>query len=236
MSSDDDDAGMVDLNQSDNSSSPSTPSPVRRSPRHKKTAAEKPARRLPSSSSSSGSSKGKAKSSSATASTYSGESSADDFETNRARTKAATGKKKKKKTAAKAVAKPVWKLRGRNYGEDELLHLFQIMERIIPIGKEEWDRTEMEHNKTFPGRTAQQLRRQYNEKAKKSIPTGNPNCPAEVKAAKRVRRLMIEKADLAEGDSGDELAVEDDFLEVWGSGDRTVDSNDSRGISRMTKD
>ena len=71
-----------------------------------------------------------------------------------------------------------------NYSREELLSLFSVMERILPIGTEEWEQVLMEHSKEYPGRDVDSIRRKYNSLHRKQVQTGNPNIPPEILAAK----------------------------------------------------
>lgn len=87
-----------------------------------------------------------------------------------------------------------------NYSRDELLSLFEVMERIQPIGTEEWEQVLMEHSRNYPGRDIESIRRKYNTLHRKQVQTGNPNIPPEILAAKRVKRLIGDKADIGGGE------------------------------------
>lgn len=87
-----------------------------------------------------------------------------------------------------------------NYTRDELLLLFSVMERILPIGTEEWEQVQMEHTQQYPGRDIESIRRKYNSLHRKQVQTGNPNIPPEILAAKRVKQKIGEKADIGGGE------------------------------------
>ena len=103
-----------------------------------------------------------------------------------------------------------------NYTREELLSLFAIMERILPIGTEEWEQVQMEHSQEYPGRDVESIRRKYNTLHRKQVPTGNPNISPEILAAKRVKRKIGDKADIGGGD--DEIFdLENGFSDSSGS-------------------
>ena len=87
-----------------------------------------------------------------------------------------------------------------NYTRDELLSLFAVMERILPIGTEEWEQVQMEHSQNYPGRDIESIRRKYNSLHRKQVPTGNPNIPPEILAAKRIKQKIGDKADVGGGE------------------------------------
>ena len=62
-----------------------------------------------------------------------------------------------------------------NYTRDELLSLLAVMERILPIGTEEWEQVQMDHSKNYPGRDVESIHRKYNSLHRKQVPTGDPN-------------------------------------------------------------
>ena len=44
-----------------------------------------------------------------------------------------------------------------NYSREEILSLLSVMERILPIGTEEWDQVVMEHSKDYCGRDVESI-------------------------------------------------------------------------------
>ena len=94
-----------------------------------------------------------------------------------------------------------------NYTRDECLHLFTIMQRILPIGPEEWQEVAIEHAQTYPGRDEPSIRRKYNSLHRKNIPTGDPTMPPEVREAKRTKYMIADKANI--GDGEEEFNVEE---------------------------
>ena len=94
-----------------------------------------------------------------------------------------------------------------NYTRDECLHLFTIMQRILPIGPEEWQEVAIEHAQTYPGRDEPSIRRKYHSLHRKNIPTGDPTMPPEVREAKRTKYMIADKANI--GDGEEEFNVEE---------------------------
>jgi hypothetical protein len=108
--------------------------------------------------------------------------------------------------------------------------------RHLPIGQDEWELVTEEHNTKWPtkNRTVDQLRRQFAKLHKKKIPTGDPSCPPEVKAAKRCKYLIRERADLGEGNSDvsnidDNINADDDDDADADDHDLEADAEDPRG-------
>ena len=65
-----------------------------------------------------------------------------------------------------------------------------IMERILPIGQQEWEQVFTEHDAVWPGRDLESIRRRCNRLHRKKTPTGDPNVPPEVRQAKRVNHRI----------------------------------------------
>lgn len=87
-----------------------------------------------------------------------------------------------------------------NYSRDELLHLFGVMERILPIGPEEWEQVVQEHSAVYSGRDVDSIRRKYTSLHRKQVPTGSPHMTPEIHAAKRIKYKIGDKADVGGGD------------------------------------
>ena len=71
-----------------------------------------------------------------------------------------------------------------NYSTSELEGFLSILEDVLPIGPDEWDEVAGRHAEDFPGRDTDALRREYNTLHRKKCPTGNPNIPFDIRAAK----------------------------------------------------
>ena len=73
----------------------------------------------------------------------------------------------------------------RNFGLDELHHMLDLLEDILPIGPDEWESVMQQHNQAYPlpGRDVYAIRRKYMTLQRKMIPTGdqtgkaNQDCP-----------------------------------------------------------
>jgi len=106
------------------------------------------------------------------------------------------------------TAKKSGKRSGRsNYTAEEIQHFLAIMEEVLPIGPDEWDRVLVEHSNLFPNRDVESLRRKYHTLHRKKIPTGDPSMPLEVKMAKRIKYKIGERANLGDGEEGFDLAT-----------------------------
>jgi hypothetical protein len=71
-----------------------------------------------------------------------------------------------------------------SYTRDERMFLFTIIAEIRPIDGNEWDYVLERHNEVYEhkGRDVTSIRPQFTEYKRKKVPTGNPNCPDDVKA------------------------------------------------------
>jgi hypothetical protein len=82
------------------------------------------------------------------------------------------------------------------YSKMELLHLLDIMERIIPVSGEEWDQVDVHHCTLYPVRKAKGLQCKFQGLYRKTNSTGDPDCPLSVKHAKLLRRTIIERCEV----------------------------------------
>ena len=87
-----------------------------------------------------------------------------------------------------------------NYTVPELESFLSILEDVLPIGPDEWDSVAGRHALVFPGRDTDALRRKYNTLHRKKCPTGDPNIPFEVAAAKTIKYKIGERAGLGGGE------------------------------------
>lgn len=85
----------------------------------------------------------------------------------------------------------------RNYTANEINQMLEIIEDIVPISGAEWTEVETRHYAYYSDmeRTAEQLRKKFNNLARTAIPTGSPNIPPSIAHAKRIRGLIIEKTE-----------------------------------------
>jgi hypothetical protein len=113
--------------------------------------------------------------------------------------------------------------RSTDYTKEELLHFLNIALSIKPISQEAWEMVLAEHNVEFghKNRTVESLRRKYAQLHRKKIPTGDPECPEEVKLAKRVKYAICTAADI--GDGEEHMNIFDGGLSGTVSGDGNED-------------
>ena len=113
---------------------------------------------------------------------------------NNARNKKHGGSGKQGSTAGK----PPFKGRSsgaKGYTEAERLNFLDIIERRLPCSGTEWSLVASEHGDMYPEmeRTVDSIKRQYQSLLRRREPTGDPNCPADVKQAKAIDRLLKAK-------------------------------------------
>ena len=107
------------------------------------------------------------------------------------------------------------KIRGPNWTPEEQLHLMQMIEDTLPINPDDWLVVQSNHTKAYPGRTIPALQRVFNDLARVTEPTGDPNIPPAVKMAKILRHRLREKTDGTMGspdaEDGMMIGVGDEF-------------------------
>jgi hypothetical protein len=86
-----------------------------------------------------------------------------------------------------------------NWTKEETMSMLRLMDRILPIGPDEWKQVTIEHAEDYPFRNDKAaLVRKYSTLHRKPIPTGNPDCPEEVKLAKRIRFKIGNRASIGD--------------------------------------
>ena len=87
-----------------------------------------------------------------------------------------------------------------NYTREETMHLLEALKAILPIGPDEWNEVLSLHSVVYPTRDRNSISRKYNILHRKSIPTGDPHCPPEVRMAKNIKYLIGAKADIGDAE------------------------------------
>jgi hypothetical protein len=123
------------------------------------------------------------------------------------------------------------KKRGAGFSNREIDSLLDVIEGILPLGLDEWEAVERQHNSMYPnfGMTYDALRQKFAKLYLKKIPTGDPHCPPEVRRAKIINEEIMQKADLSDGEggSGGELELEQDSTLQPDGGDEDVPADGS---------
>ena len=94
------------------------------------------------------------------------------------------------------------RVRGRNFTEGETWYLLDIISAVEPAGQHDWDRVTEAYNEHFNDpermRDRESLKRRFGALHGRKIPTGDPDCPKEVKAAKRILIEIQQRCDVGE--------------------------------------
>jgi len=112
-----------------------------------------------------------------------------------------------------------------NYTQTEVFNLLESVRHYLPISGQEWDLVAQRHMAFHPdeGRNGDQLKKKFNKLAKMKMGTGDPDIPADVREAKEIRRLIIEKTEGVTG-SEEEAFAADDIDEDLDYGDGDVEN------------
>lgn len=102
--------------------------------------------------------------------------------------------------------------RGRGFTDAEIDSLLDVVEEILPIGPNDWDRVAERHCTYYPGlgRTRESLKRKFASLYNHKKPTGDPTCPAVVRRAKRVWELIKAEMDISDGEREDDHEEENE--------------------------
>ena len=109
--------------------------------------------------------------------------------------------------------------RGHGFIIAEIDCLLEIIEDVLPIGPNDWDRSTERHCTFYPGLgwMRKSLRRKFASLDNHKKPTGNPTCPVYVRNTKRIFDRIKEAMDLSdgegEGDEDDDLKEDDEESE-----------------------
>ncbi|ETV82888.1 hypothetical protein H257_04662 [Aphanomyces astaci] len=101
--------------------------------------------------------------------------------------------------------------RGKSWCAASVNLLLDHVQEILPLGKNGWAKVELEYSKAgsaYPQRDGESLKRKYQQLRNNPKPTGNPECPSDVRRAKQIARDIDTKADVLP--LGDECEEDDD--------------------------
>jgi hypothetical protein len=117
--------------------------------------------------------------------------------------------------------------RAADYTREELVHFLDIASSIKPKSQTDWERVLDLHNVeyAYKNRSVESLRRKFAFLHRKKIPTGDPDCPVEVRLAKRLKYPIGARADM--GDGAEELNLSQGTLN--GAMDDAEDPEDDAG-------
>lgn len=126
--------------------------------------------------------------------------------------------------------------KGKNFTSSELDTMLIVVEKLLPMGGDHWDQVTMEYNKKVSAdriRNAESLRKKF--KTLRNVK--KPDCPIEVKRAKRAQYSIEAKMGIETLESGDEndedgKMTEESSSEDDGDGGANVEvctTNDDEG-------
>ena len=84
--------------------------------------------------------------------------------------------------------------KGTNYSLEEIDSLLDLIEDELPISATSWENIQKSHLAHYPDqhRGVESIKRKFKELYSKRVKTGDPNCPQEVRRAKRLRHQIVE--------------------------------------------
>ena len=100
--------------------------------------------------------------------------------------------------------------RGYQFRAEELNDFLDIVESFLPILAQNWQAVADVHLENYrqEARTAESLRRKFQEIARRTGPTGDPNCPPYIIKAKNINRQLVQMIDASSGGSEAERSVD----------------------------
>jgi hypothetical protein len=107
---------------------------------------------------------------------------------------------------------PPTRRHGFQFRAEELDDLMDLVENFLPISGQNWQAIANVHLENYrrEARTAESLRRKFQEISRRTGPTGDPNCPPCVIKAKQINRQLVQMIDASSG--GSEAERSDDGL------------------------
>ena len=129
-----------------------------------------------------------------------------------------TKKRSAKASSTSTAKKPKTTKRGPGYSTEEVAYLLECINTHLPIGSEAWNKVLEDYNNEYgeKNRDTNSIRRKFTKLHSAKTPTGDPNCPDEVREAKRIQREIeakmesteeVDVVDLGFGENDDEEVV-----------------------------
>ena len=83
------------------------------------------------------------------------------------------------------------------------MHFLTYALEVVPINRDKWQLVANEHALEYPecNRDVEGLQRKYNTLVKRSVPTGNPTIPSDVRVANELQNAIRYKFEVAVGDN-----------------------------------
>jgi hypothetical protein len=102
--------------------------------------------------------------------------------------------------------------RGVVFSMRERLHLLDIIADELPVSSAAWEHVADIHREMYDAenRTADSLKRKFNELTRRPAPTGDPNVPEDVRLAKQIRQMIVRSVNASTGENEEE----DEFASV----------------------
>ena len=97
--------------------------------------------------------------------------------------------------------------RGQTFLQDEVMHLLKIVDEMLPIGPDKWQKVADTHFLTYGvKRDTKSIRRKFADLYRKKEPSGDPNILPEVEYAKRIQNSIKSSAQI--GDDVSDLEID----------------------------
>ncbi|KAF1325477.1 hypothetical protein FI667_g9156, partial [Globisporangium splendens] len=98
--------------------------------------------------------------------------------------------------------------RGAGFTRKEVVSMLRVVKEMLPVSSEDWDDVHRAHSATYRevSRTADSLRRKFLALCRATTGSG-ASCSNEVREAKRIRQFILQRADVADGESKGNAAV-----------------------------
>ena len=98
---------------------------------------------------------------------------------------------------------PPSRRRGFQFRAEEIDDFLEVVETYLPISAQNWQTVADSHLENYPReqRTAESLRRKFQEISRRTGPTGDPTCPPYVIKAKAINRQLAQMIDASSGGS-----------------------------------
>jgi hypothetical protein len=112
-----------------------------------------------------------------------------------------------------------------------MLHLLEVIEKILPLNPDDWDQVKYQFVKTYAtnNHSVTAITSRFQSLYRTKEPTGSPNIPEEVRVAKQICNMIIEKSDSTTGSYHPDEEFEHDNTDEYFDGD-VVDDNDANNI------
>lgn len=126
----------------------------------------------------------------------------------------------------------------QNFRKEDLAEILHFVEEFLPAGGMEWNKVADKYNEEYADimdrthRSSKALKTKFFELAESRKPTGDPECPPEVRLAKEIKRAIDEKVGLMEVMDNERSDVQERASPVRGRAEesRIADDDDDEGV------